>query len=140
VRERAVPTELQGRVASVNTVGVFGGLVIGSSVGGVLAQLAGITAPFWFAFAGSAVFLTAIWTQLAHIAHGDLERVRGLAPTGDATVGFRHYPRRPSTVPIPAISRRPLRGLWITFAFTWAAAPVAWDHWLRVEVTLGRAR
>ena len=30
VRQRAVPTELQGRVGSVNTVGVFGGLVIGS--------------------------------------------------------------------------------------------------------------
>jgi MFS family permease len=29
VRQRAVPTALQGRVGSVNTVGVFGGLVIG---------------------------------------------------------------------------------------------------------------
>lgn len=71
VRQRAVPVELQGRVGSVHTVGVFRGLVIGSSVGGVLAQHAGITAPFWFAFAGSAVFLTAIWSQLSHIAHGD---------------------------------------------------------------------
>ena len=71
VRQRAVPTELQGRVDSVNTVGVFGGLVIGSAVGGLLAQRFGVTAPFWFAFAGSALFLVLIWGQLAHIAHAD---------------------------------------------------------------------
>jgi len=71
VRQRAVPTELQGRVGSVNTVGVFGGLVIGSAVGGLLAQRFGVTAPFWFAFAGSALFLVLIWGQLAHIAHAD---------------------------------------------------------------------
>ena len=71
VRQRAVPTELQGRVGSVNTVGVFGGLVVGSALGGLLAQRFGVTAPFWFAFAGSAVFLVAIWGQLRHIAHAD---------------------------------------------------------------------
>jgi len=71
VRQRAVPTELQGRVGSVNTVGVFGGLVIGSALGGVLAQGYGVTAPFWFAFAGSAVFVVLIWGQLRHIAHDD---------------------------------------------------------------------
>jgi len=74
VRQRAVPGELQGRVGSVNTVGVFGGLVIGSALGGVLAQLFGVTAPFWFAFAGSAVFVLLIWGQLAHIAHADARR------------------------------------------------------------------
>ncbi len=73
VRQRAVPTELQGRVGSVNTVGVFGGLVVGSGVGGLLAQQFGVTAPFWFAFAGSALFLVLIWRQLAHIAHADEE-------------------------------------------------------------------
>lgn len=75
VRQRAVPSHLQGRVSSVNTVGVFGGLVIGSGVGGVLAQRFGLTAPFWFAFAGSAVFLVAIWQQLRHIAHDDAHPV-----------------------------------------------------------------
>ena len=30
VRQRAVPTQLQGRVGSVNTISVFGGLVVGS--------------------------------------------------------------------------------------------------------------
>lgn len=71
VRQRAVPTELQGRVGSVNLVGVFGGLVVGSGIGGLLAQQWGVTAPFWFAFAGSAVFVVLIWKQLTHIAHAD---------------------------------------------------------------------
>jgi len=71
VRQRAVPLPLQGRVGSVNMVGVFGGLVVGSGVGGVLAERWGVTAPFWFAFAGSAVFVVLIWRQLAHIAHAD---------------------------------------------------------------------
>jgi predicted MFS family arabinose efflux permease len=71
VRQRAVPTELQGRVGSVNLVGVFGGLVIGSGIGGVLAQHWGVTAPFWFAFVGSAIFVVLIWGQLSHIAHAD---------------------------------------------------------------------
>jgi MFS family permease len=71
IRQRAVPTELQGRVGSVNLVGVYGGLVIGSGVGGVIAQHWGVTAPFWFAFVGSAVFVVLIWGQLTHIAHAD---------------------------------------------------------------------
>jgi predicted MFS family arabinose efflux permease len=75
VRQRAVPAELQGRVGSVNTIGVFGGLVVGSALGGLLAAWGDVTTPFWFAFAGSAVFVVLIWRQLAHIAH-DPEPVR----------------------------------------------------------------
>ncbi|WP_028645371.1 MFS transporter [Nocardioides sp. URHA0020] len=71
IRQRAVPTELQGRVGSVNLMGVFGGLVVGAGIGGLLAQQWGVTAPFWFAFAGSAVFVVLIWGQLSHIAHAD---------------------------------------------------------------------
>jgi len=71
VRQRAVPQELQGRVGSVNMVGVYSGLVIGSGIGGVLAQHGGVTAPFWFAFAGSAVFVVLIWRSLRHVAHAD---------------------------------------------------------------------
>jgi predicted MFS family arabinose efflux permease len=71
VRQRAVPTELQGRVGSVNTIGVYGGLVVGSAVGGLLARAFDVTAPFWFAFVGSAVFVVLIWRELAHIAHAD---------------------------------------------------------------------
>jgi predicted MFS family arabinose efflux permease len=71
VRQRAVPLALQGRVGSVNLVGVFGGLVIGSAIGGALAQQVGVAAPFWFAFAGSALFVVLIWRQLRHVAHAD---------------------------------------------------------------------
>lgn len=67
----ALPIELQGRVGSVNLVGVFGGLVVGAGIGGLLAQSWGVTAPFWFAFAGSAVFVVLIWRQLTPIAHAD---------------------------------------------------------------------
>ncbi|WP_214400978.1 MFS transporter [Pseudonocardia lacus] len=74
VRQRAVPSELQGRVGSVNVVGVYGGLVLGSGIGGLLAQHYGVTAPFWFAFAGSAVFVVLIWRQLSHVAHADEHR------------------------------------------------------------------
>ncbi len=71
VRQRAVPTALQGRVASVNGLGVYGGLVLGAPLGGLAAEHFGLTAPFWFAFVGSALFAAAIWRQLAHIAHDD---------------------------------------------------------------------
>ena len=71
VRQRAVPNELQGRTNSVNTFGTFAGLVIGAAIGGLLADHVGLTAPFWFAFAGSAMFLVLIWRQLVHIAHDE---------------------------------------------------------------------
>jgi predicted MFS family arabinose efflux permease len=71
VRQRAVPTELQGRVGGVNMVGVYSTLVVGSALGGPIAQRWGITAPFWFAFVGSAIFVVLIWGQLRHIAHVD---------------------------------------------------------------------
>ena len=71
VRQRAVPANLQGRVASVNTIGVYGGLVVGSVVGGLLAAQVGVTAPFWFAFVGSAVFVVLLWRELTRIAHAD---------------------------------------------------------------------
>ncbi len=71
VRMRAVPTELQGRVGSLYSIGVYGGIVFGQGVGGIIARAWGITGPFWFAFVGSAGILTLIWRQLTHIAHAD---------------------------------------------------------------------
>lgn len=81
VRQRAVPIELQGRVGGVNSLGSFGGLVVGAAIGGPIASRWGITAPFWFAFVGSAVFVVAIWRQLAYITHHDEEEggTRGFA-------------------------------------------------------------
>ncbi len=71
VRQRAVPAHLQGRVNSVNTISVYGGLVVGSAIGGLLATRFGVTAPFWFAFGGSVVFVLLLWRELTRIAHSD---------------------------------------------------------------------
>ena len=68
VRQRLVPLHLQGRIASVNMVGVFGGLVIGQLLGGLIAQTWGLTAPWWFAFGGSALTLLLVWRSISHIA------------------------------------------------------------------------
>ena len=75
VRQRAVPEALQGRVSSVNSIGVCGGLVIGAALGGPIANHFGVTGPFWFAFAGSGVFVVLMWRQLAHITHADAEAI-----------------------------------------------------------------
>jgi MFS family permease len=83
VRQRAVPAEFQGRVGSVYLTGVVGGIVIGSALGGLMASVWGITAPFWFGFAGSALILVVIWRSLLHIAHTD-EDARASAPTAAA--------------------------------------------------------
>ena len=71
VRQRAVPTGFQGRVGSVYLTGMVGGIVIGSVIGGAVASAGGVTAPFWFAFAGSAIILACIWRSLLSIAHTD---------------------------------------------------------------------
>jgi MFS family permease len=68
VRQRLVPMELQGRIASVNMVGVFGGLVIGQFLGGLIAQVWGLTGPWWFAFAGSLLTLALVWRPISNIA------------------------------------------------------------------------
>jgi MFS family permease len=79
VRQRAVPLELQGRVSSVYLIGMQGGIVVGSLLGGVIAGAWGVTAPFWFGFVGSAVLVALIWPQLPKIAHADEARLRAAA-------------------------------------------------------------
>lgn len=69
VRQRAVPEDLQGRVSSVYSFALYGGIVVGAGVGGLIARQWGVTGPFWFAFVGSALFVVLIWRQLVHIAH-----------------------------------------------------------------------
>ncbi|WP_416953353.1 MFS transporter [Nocardioides sp. T5] len=71
VRQRAVPQELQGRVGSVYMVCVMGGMLLGGLLGGLIAREWGLTAPWWFAFAGSGVTLALVWRSLAQIAHAD---------------------------------------------------------------------
>ncbi|MEY2470037.1 MAG: hypothetical protein QOF21_2735, partial [Actinomycetota bacterium] len=66
VRQRAVPMELQGRVSSVYLIGVQGGIVVGSVIGGLIAGALGVVAPFWFAFVGSAVLVVVMWRQFTY--------------------------------------------------------------------------
>ena len=69
VRQRAVPDRLLGRVTGVYQVGLIGGLVVGTPIGGLLARAFGITAPFWFGFIGSALLVVVLWRQFDHIVH-----------------------------------------------------------------------
>jgi MFS family permease len=73
VRMRAVPMGLQGRVGSLYAMGVFGGILVGQLIGGLVARVWGVTGPFWFGFVGSAVILALIRRQLAHITHAGEE-------------------------------------------------------------------
>jgi MFS family permease len=78
VRQRAVPDAVLGRVTGVYRVAIMGGLVIGTPIGGLLARTFGITAPFWFAFAGSALLVAILWRQLENIVHaGSVEGADG---------------------------------------------------------------
>ncbi|MHA7288008.1 MFS transporter [Arthrobacter sp. MDT3-44] len=81
VRQRLVPLSLQGRIASVNMVGVFGGLVIGQLLGGAIAQVWGLTGPWWFAFAGSAITLVLLWKAISNISAAP-PALESEAPTG----------------------------------------------------------
>lgn len=69
VRQRAVPDALLGRVTGIYSVGVLGGIVVGTPIGGILGRAFGITAPFWFAFVGSGLLVVVLWRELRHIAH-----------------------------------------------------------------------
>jgi MFS family permease len=73
IRQRAVPTALQGRVGSAYLLGVHGGMVVGGVLGGAVAGAWGVTAPFWVAFLGSAALVVWIWPQLHHIAHDEID-------------------------------------------------------------------
>jgi predicted MFS family arabinose efflux permease len=53
----------------VYMVGLFGGLIVGQALGGIIASRWGLTAPFWFAFVGAGLTLAMVWKQLDHIAH-----------------------------------------------------------------------
>jgi MFS family permease len=82
IRQRAVPDELMGRVGGIYTVGLTGGIVVGTPIGGLLARSFGITAPFWFGFVGSALLVALLWRELRHIAHaGEAQPEAAALPT-----------------------------------------------------------
>jgi predicted MFS family arabinose efflux permease len=63
-------------------MGVFGGILLGQLAGGLLARAWGVTGPFWFGFAGSAVVLALIWRQFTHVAHAGEEPEGAISATG----------------------------------------------------------
>ena len=69
VRQRAVPDAMLGRVTGIYHVALVGGLVIGTPLGGLLASVYGITAPFWFGFIGSALLVVVLWRRFDNIVH-----------------------------------------------------------------------
>ena len=68
--------------------------MIGQFIGGVLAQLFGLTAPWWFAFGGSAITLLLVWRPISHIAAAkpvlDAEAADGVA--GEDEPGSGGFP------------------------------------------------
>ena len=87
VRQRAVPDELLGRVGGVYRVAIMGGLVIGTPIGGLLARTFGITAPFWFGFAGSALLVVVLWRQFLLIGHAGAVNASPAAAEVDIQIG-----------------------------------------------------
>lgn len=77
IRQRHVPLDLQGRVASVYLLGMHGGIVVGTPIGGLLAGAFGLTAPYWFGFIGSALLVVWIWPRLSILTAAK----RSTAPT-----------------------------------------------------------
>lgn len=76
VRMRAVPLGFQGRVGSLYLVGAFGTMAIGQLIGGVVASVWGVAAPFWIAFTGCLLILVPIWRQLAVVGRADDEALK----------------------------------------------------------------
>jgi len=64
LRQRVVPHNLLGRVASVYSLLDLGGAALGSLLGGLLARTWGITTPFWGAAITMALITTAAWPAL----------------------------------------------------------------------------
>jgi predicted MFS family arabinose efflux permease len=56
-------------VTGVYRVAIVGGMVVGTPLGGLLARTFGITAPFWFGFAGSAILVAILWREFEKIVH-----------------------------------------------------------------------
>ena len=81
IRGRAVPSRMRGRVSSVYLLGLFGGVAIGSPIGGAIAQQAGVTATMWWAGIGTAVVLAIVWRMIPGIgAAGEHGPEGGAAP------------------------------------------------------------
>ena len=111
VRQRAVPDALLGRVTGVYRVANVGGLVIGTVIGGLLASVYGITAPYWFGFIGSALLVVGPVAPLRrHRARrGGDRRLRGDGRAGAAGPRRRTYERLSRYAVSSGPNARPVR-------------------------------
>jgi MFS family permease len=68
LRQRLVPDRLRGRVGSVYFLFDLGGASLGTLLGGGLASVLGITAPFWLGSGAVALLAVGAWRRLAPTA------------------------------------------------------------------------
>ncbi len=64
IRQRLVPDELRGRVGSTYSMLDLGGAALGTLLGGALATVTSLTAPFALAAAGTTVLAGLVWRRL----------------------------------------------------------------------------
>jgi predicted MFS family arabinose efflux permease len=65
LRQRAVPSEMLGRVNGVYYLFSVGGSAVGALLGGIVAHVFGITAPFWIGAALVALLAVVTWRRFA---------------------------------------------------------------------------
>lgn len=78
IRGRAVPSAVRGRVSAVFMLANFGGIAIGTPIGGAIASLTSVSTAMWCAAAGTALALALVWRMLPKIADA------GAMPEGTA--------------------------------------------------------
>ncbi len=64
LRQRVVPDELRGRIGGVYLLFAAGGMAVGSGLGGVVAQVGGIAAPYLVAAIGVGTLAVVVWRSL----------------------------------------------------------------------------
>lgn len=64
IYQQAVPDQLRGRVGSARLLADLGGAAIGTLIGGLIAQVTGLTMPFWLAGAVMVVVAVCAWRPL----------------------------------------------------------------------------
>jgi predicted MFS family arabinose efflux permease len=73
LRQRVTPQRLLGRVNSVYNIFSRGGLAVGALLGGGIAHVYGVAAPFWFAGVVMIVWAGFIWSRLADGSQPDIK-------------------------------------------------------------------
>lgn len=82
IRGRAVPSRMRGRVSSIYMLSNFGGIALGTPLGGAIASLWSVQAAMWCACAGTALALALVWRMLPKIADAGSEA--GSDATGES--------------------------------------------------------